>query len=170
MNLKVMNMTEQAAAPETKSGNFGIQRIYLKDTSFESPNAPEVFRGQWKPQINLDLNTKSNKLADDTYEVVLTLTVTAKNEDQVAFLAEVHQAGIFKIEGLEGPALHQAVGAFSPNILFPYAREAIDSLVLKGSFPALMLAPVNFDAIYAQSVKQAQENAAAKPAETEATH
>jgi preprotein translocase subunit SecB len=163
-------MTEQAAAPEAKSSNFGIQRIYLKDTSFESPNAPEVFRGQWKPQINLDLNTKSNKLADDTYEVVLTLTVTAKNEDQTAFLAEVHQAGIFKIEGLEGPALHQAVGAFCPNILFPYAREAIDSLVLKGSFPALMLAPVNFDAIYAQSVKQAQENAAAKPAEAEPTH
>ncbi|MFT6152907.1 MAG: preprotein translocase subunit SecB [Bermanella sp.] len=163
-------MAEQAAAPEAKSGNFGIQRIYLKDTSFESPNAPEIFRGQWKPQINLDLNTKSNKLADDTYEVVLTLTVTAKNEEQTAFLAEVHQAGIFKIEGLEGPALHQAVGAYCPNILFPYAREAIDSLVLKGSFPALMLAPVNFDAIYAQTIQQQQAQAAAKQAETEATH
>ncbi|MFT7108527.1 MAG: preprotein translocase subunit SecB [Psychrobacter glaciei] len=162
-------MAEQAAAPEAKSGNFGIQRIYLKDTSFESPNAPEVFRGQWKPQINLDLNTKSNKLADDTYEVVLTLTVTAKNEEQTAFLAEVHQAGIFKIEGLEGAALHQAIGAYCPNLLFPYAREAIDSLVLKGSFPALMLAPVNFDAIYAQTIQQ-QAQAAAKQAETEATH
>lgn len=162
-------MAEQAAAPEAKSGNFGIQRIYLKDTSFESPNAPEVFRGQWKPQINLDLNTKSNKLADDTYEVVLTLTVTAKNEEQTAFLAEVHQAGIFKIEGLEGAALHQAIGAFCPNLLFPYAREAIDSLVLKGSFPALMLAPVNFDAIYSQTIQQ-QAQAAAKQAETEATH
>jgi preprotein translocase subunit SecB len=163
-------MAEQAAAPEAKSGNFGIQRIYLKDTSFESPNAPEIFRGQWKPQINLDLNTKSNKLADDTYEVVLTLTVTAKNDEQTAFLAEVHQAGIFKIEGLEGPALHQAVGAYCPNILFPYAREAIDCLVLKGSFPALMLAPVNFDAIYAQTIQQQQAQAAAKQAETEATH
>jgi preprotein translocase subunit SecB len=162
-------MAEQAAAPEAKSGNFGIQRIYLKDTSFESPNAPEVFRGQWKPQINLDLNTKSNKLADDTYEVVLTLTVTAKNEEQTAFLAEVHQAGIFKIEGLEGAALHQAIGAYCPNLLFPYAREAMDSLVLKGSFPALMLAPVNFDAIYAQTIQQ-QAQAAAKQAETEATH
>jgi preprotein translocase subunit SecB len=162
-------MAEQAAAPEAKSGNFGIQRIYLKDTSFESPNAPEVFRGQWKPQINLDLNTKSNKLADDTYEVVLTLTVTAKNEEQTAFLAEVHQAGIFKIEGLEGAALHQAIGAYCPNLLFPYAREAIDSLVLKGSFPALMLAPVNFDAIYAQTIQQ-QAQAAAKQAESEATH
>jgi len=163
-------MTEQAAATETKSGNFGIQRIFLKDTSFESPNAPQIFQGQWKPQINLDLNTKSNKLADDVYEVVLTLTVTAKNEDKTAFLAEVHQAGIFKIEGLEGAALHQAVGAYCPNLLFPYAREAIDSLVLKGSFPALMLAPVNFDAIYAQSVQQAQANAAEKQAEGEATH
>ena len=162
-------MTEQAAAPaqEPKAGNFGIQRIFLKDTSFESPNAPQIFQGQWKPQINMDLNTKSNKLADDVYEVVLTLTVTAKNDDKTAFLAEVHQAGIFKIEGLEGPALHQAVGAFCPNLLFPYAREAIDSLVLKGSFPALMLAPVNFDAIYAQSVQQAQAQAAAKQAESE---
>jgi preprotein translocase subunit SecB len=165
-------MTEQAAAPaqEAKSGNFGIQRIFLKDTSFESPNAPQIFQGQWKPQINMDLNTKSNKLADDVYEVVLTLTVTAKNDDQTAFLAEVHQAGIFKIDGLEGPALHQAVGAFCPNLLFPYAREAIDSLVLKGSFPALMLAPVNFDAIYAQSVQQAQAQAAAKQAESETAH
>jgi preprotein translocase subunit SecB len=163
-------MTEQAAAPEAKSGNFGIQRIFLKDTSFESPNAPQIFQGQWKPQINMDLNTKSNKLADDVYEVVLTITVTAKNEDQTAFLAEVHQAGIFKIEGLEGAALHQAVGAFCPNLLFPYAREAIDSLVLKGSFPALMLAPVNFDAIYAQSIQQAQAQAAAKQSETETAH
>ncbi len=163
-------MTEQAAATEAKQGNFGIQRIFLKDTSFESPNAPQIFQGQWKPQINMDLNTKSNKLADDVYEVVLTLTVTAKNEDQTAFLAEVHQAGIFKIEGLEGPALHQAIGAFCPNLLFPYAREAIDSLVLKGSFPALMLAPVNFDAIYAQSVQKAQEQAAAKQAESETAH
>lgn len=163
-------MTEQAASTEAKAGNFGIQRIYLKDTSFESPNAPQVFQGQWKPQINMDLNTKSNKLADDVYEVVLTLTVTAKNEDKTAFLAEVHQAGIFKIEGLEGAALHQAVGAFCPNLLFPYAREAIDSLVLKGSFPALMLAPVNFDAIYAQSVQQAQAKAAEKQAEGATAH
>lgn len=160
-------MTEQAAQTEQQKGQFAIQRVYIKDVSFESPNAPEVFRGQWKPQINMDLNTRSNKLADDVYEVVLTLTVTAKNEDKTAFLAEVQQAGIFKIEGLEGGALHQTIGAYCPNLLFPYAREAIDSLVVKGSFPALMLAPVNFEAIYAQSVQQAKAQA---EQQAEATH
>jgi len=160
-------MTEQAAA-EQKKGNFGIQRVYLKDTSFESPNAPEIFRSAWKPQINLDLNTKSEKLADDVYEVVLTLTVTAKNDDKTAFLVEVHQAGIFKIEGLEGPALQQTIGAFCPNLLFPYAREAVDQLVTKGSFPALMLAPVNFDAIFAQGL--ANQKAQAEAQQAEQTH
>lgn len=152
-------MTEQAANNEAQKGQFGVQRIFVKDVSFESPNAPDIFRSQWKPQINLDLNTKSEKLGDDLYEVVLTLTVTAKNDEKTAFLAEVHQGGIFKIEGLEGAALHQTIGAFCPNLLFPYAREAIDNLVTKGSFPALMLSPVNFDAIYAQSVQRAQQQA-----------
>ena len=162
-------MTEQAAAaPTDKKGQFGIQRIFTKDVSFESPNVPEVFRQAWKPQINMDLNTSSKKIADDVYEVILTLTVTAKNEDKTAFLAEIHQGGIFKIEGLEGPALHQTLGAFCPNLLFPYAREAIDALVVKGSFPALMLAPVNFEAIYAQSLQQAK--AQAEKPEAEQTH
>jgi len=147
-------MTEQAAKEQAQKGQFGVQRIFVKDVSFESPNTPDVFRSQWNPKINMDLNTASKKLGDDIYEVVLTLTVKAENDEKTAFLVEVQQAGIFKIGGLEGPALHQAVGAFCPNLLFPYAREAIDSLVIKGSFPALMLAPVNFDAIYAQSLQQ----------------
>ncbi len=166
-------MTEEttaAPAPEAKKGQFGIQRIFTKDVSFESPNTPEIFRQAWKPQINMDLNTASKKIEEDVYEVILTLTVTAKNEDKTAFLAEIHQGGIFKIEGLEGPALHQTLGAFCPNLLFPYAREAIDALVIKGSFPALMLAPVNFDAIYAQSMQQAQAKAQAEKAEAEQTH
>lgn len=158
-------MTEQAAQQE-KQGQFAIQRIFTKDISFESPNAPEVFRGQWKPQVNMDLNTRSNKLDESIYEVVLTITVTAKNEDKTAFLVEVQQGGIFNIEGLEGPQLHQTLGAFCPSLLFPYAREAVDSLVTKGSFPALMLAPVNFEAIYAQSMQKKQEEAQ----KAEATH
>ena len=161
-------MTEQAAAPEQKQGGqFAVQRIFIKDVSFESPNTPEVFRQQWKPQINMDLNTRSEKLADDVYEVILTLTVTAKNEEKTAFLAEIQQGGIFKIEGLEGQQLHHAIGAYCPNLLFPYAREAIDNLVVKGSFPALMLAPVNFDALYAQSL---QQQAQQQQPEGEATH
>ena len=158
-------MTEQAAQ-EPQKGQFGVQRIFIKDSSFESPNAPEVFRQKWQPQINLDLNTASKKLGDDVFEVVLTLTVKAENEGKTAFLAEVQQGGIFKIGGLEDAALRQTVGAFCPNLLFPYAREVIDSLVTKGSFPALMLSPVNFDAIYAQSLQQQAQ----KEAEAAETH
>jgi len=160
-------MTDQAAAQPENKGQFSIQRVFTKDVSFESPNAPEVFRSQWKPQVNLDLNTRSNKLADNVYEVVLTVTVTAKNDDKTAFLVEVQQGGIFQIEGLEDPQLHHTLGAFCPNLLFPYAREAVDSMVTKGSFPALMLAPVNFDAIYAQNMQQKQQEQAK---ESEATH
>lgn len=158
-------MTEQAAQQE-KKGQFAIQRIFTKDVSFESPNAPEIFRSQWKPQVNMDLNTRSNKLDENIYEVVLTITVTAKNDDKTAFLVEVQQGGIFQIDGLEGPALHQTLGAFCPNLLFPYAREAVDAMVTKGSFPALMLAPVNFEAIYAQNMQQKQQEAQKEGAAT----
>ncbi len=164
---------EQAAVNEQQQkGQFGVQRIYLKDSSFEAPNVPDIFREQWKPQINLDLNTRSQKLKTEgdegLYEVVLALTVTAKLGEKTAFLAEVQQAGIFKIDGLEGQALHQTLGAFCPNLLFPYARQAVDNMVIGGSFPALMLAPVNFDAIYAQSVQQQAKQRAEQA--SEATH
>ncbi len=141
---------------EQKQPQFGIQRIFTKDVSFESPNSPEIFRKEWKPQIKLDLNTKTKALDTEAFEVVLTLTVSAKIEDQTAFLCEVQQAGIFTISGFPDENKDQMLGAYCPNILFPYAREAIDSAVLKGSFPALMLAPVNFDALYLQNKQAAQ--------------
>ncbi|UZE97035.1 protein-export chaperone SecB [Alkalimarinus alittae] len=147
---------------------FALQRIYVKDISFESPNAPEVFQQQWKPQINMDLNTASNKVSDSQFEVVLSLSITAKVEEKVAFIVEIQQAGIFHITGIEGPQLAQTLGAFCPNVLFPYAREAVDSLVNKGSFPSLMLAPVNFDAIFAEAMQRKQEEAAQE--EGAATH
>ncbi|MDX5299031.1 MAG: protein-export chaperone SecB, partial [Gammaproteobacteria bacterium] len=111
-------------------------------------------------QVNLDLNTAHTRISDSQFEVVLSLTVTAKLDDKVAFLVEVQQAGVFLAKGIEGPQLGQLLGAYCPNILFPYAREAIDSLVTRGSFPALMLAPINFDAIYAQAVAKQQQEAA----------
>ncbi|MCP5162775.1 MAG: protein-export chaperone SecB [Hahellaceae bacterium] len=150
------NATQQAQQPQ-----FALQRIYIKDSSFESPNAPEVFQMQWKPQINLDLNTSNRKVSETQYEVLLSLTITAKLEDKVAFIVEIQQAGVFMIQGIEGQQLAQTLGAFCPNLLFPYARESVDALVIKGSFPALMLAPVNFDAIYAEAVRRQQEQAAA---------
>ncbi|WP_257281226.1 MULTISPECIES: protein-export chaperone SecB [unclassified Endozoicomonas] len=137
---------------------FALQRIYVKDLSFESPKSPEMFQAQWQPEVKLDLNTTNRLLHDDMYEVVLSLTITVQNgteeEKETAFLAEVQQAGVFLVKGLSDDELHRTLGAFCPNILFPYAREAIDNLVLRGSFPPLMLAPVNFDALYLQAREQ----------------
>lgn len=150
-------MSEQAQQEQ----QFILQRIYVKDMSFESPKSPDSFLKQWKPQINLELNTANSALSDDNYEVVLSVTVTAKNEeDEVLYLAEVQQAGVFMIKGMKEEAMGQTLASFCPNVLFPYAREAIDTVVTKGSFPALMLAPVNFDAIYAQAKARAESESA----------
>lgn len=156
---------EQQAAPQ-----FAIQRVYTKDISFETPNSPAIFQKEWKPELKLDLDTKSSKLSEDTYEVVLSLTVTATVEGQTAFLAEVQQAGIFTIGNLPEAQLAHTIGAFCPNTLFPYARESVANLVSRGSFPQINLAPVNFDALFASYVQQKQkEQAAQAPASTE-TH
>jgi preprotein translocase subunit SecB len=145
---------EGAEAPQ-----FSLQRIYVRDLSFEAPKSPAIFRQEWTPSVSLDLNTRQKPLEGDFYEVVLTLSVTVTNSDEVAFIVEVQQAGIFLIKGLDAAAMSHTLGAFCPNILFPYARETIDSLVVRGSFPALMLAPVNFDALYAQELARIQEPA-----------
>ncbi|QFU77560.1 protein-export chaperone SecB [Halioglobus maricola] len=147
-------------ADEQVQPQFQMQRIYTKDISFESPSTPEVFRKQWQPKVSVDLNTKSDKVDDEgNFEVVLSITVTAKIEEETAFLAEVQQAGIFNIQGFEGEDLRRVMGTAAPNILFPYARETIDTLCVKGGFPPVMLAPVNFDALYQQALAQAQQQA-----------
>ena len=143
------NATEQANTPQ-----FAVQRIYVKDASLETPNSPAIFTKQWKPEINLEMNTRTQALGNDHYEVVLTITVTAKNDEDTAFLVEIHQCGIFLVGGMNEQETGHALGAFCPNILFPYARETIDSMVTKASFPPLMLSPVNFDALYAQKLQQ----------------
>jgi preprotein translocase subunit SecB len=152
---KTNGSAEQAAAPQ-----FNIQRIYTKDISFETPNSPVIFKKEWKPEVKLDLDTKSNKLDDSAFEVVLSLTVTAKVDGDTAFLCEVQQAGIFSIGNMPEPQLAHTLGSFCPNILFPYAREAISSLVSRGTFPPLNLAPVNFDALFASYVQKRQAEAA----------
>jgi preprotein translocase subunit SecB len=147
---------EQAAATnEANQQQFTLQRIYTKDVSFESPSTPGIFRQSWQPSVNVDLNTKSSRVDDDgNHVVVLTLTVTAKMGEETAFLVEVQQAGIFYVVGIDGEPLRQVLATVGPNILFPYARESIDALVVKGGFPPLMLSPVNFDALYRQAVAQ----------------
>lgn len=136
--------------------SFQIQRVYTKDVSFEAPNAPQVFQKEWQPEVKLDLDTASSQLADGVYEVVLRVTVTATMNDETAFLCEAQQAGIFSIGGIEGPQLAHCLGAYCPNILFPYARECITSLVSRGTFPQLNLAPVNFDALFMNYLQQQQ--------------
>ncbi len=158
---------------ENPTPQFAIQRVYTKDVSFETPNSPEIFQKEWKPEVKLDLDTRSAKLADDTYEVVLAVTVTAEIEGKTAFLAEVQQAGIFTIGNLPEAQLAHTIGAFCPTTLFPYARETVANLVNRGSFPQLNLAPVNFEALFASYVQQraaeAKDKAAQAPASTE-TH
>jgi preprotein translocase subunit SecB len=149
------------------SRHFDFQRIYTKDLSFETPNSPEVFTLDWKPESNLALNSEVNNLDGDTFEVALSVTVTTKIEDKVAYLVEVKQAGIFTIKGFPNEEMGHMLGAYCPNILFPYAREVVSDLVNKGGFPQLLLTPVNFDNLFAQHMQQKQ---AEKEASPEATH
>jgi len=152
-----MTDSTNGANAQNNETQFAVQRIYMKDLSFESPKAPQIFQQKWEPAVELSLNTKQNALGGDFHEVVLSLSVTVKTGEEVAFIAEVQQAGIFLIKGLDEAAMHHTLAAFCPNILFPYAREALDNLVIRGSFPALMLAPVNFDALYAQEMQRRQQ-------------
>lgn len=161
-------MAEEQAASQPQQ-QFVMQRIYNKDISFESPATPNIFKKQWQPKVNVELNTRSNPVDEQgNYEVVLSITLTAKVDDETAFLVEVQQAGIFFIQGFTEEQLRRLLGTAGPNILFPYARENIDSLVVKGGFPPIMLAPVNFDALFDQAMQQqaaqAQQAAAGEPA------
>ena len=141
---------------EENKANFAIQRIYLKDSSFESPKSPQGFQRPWKPKINIELNSSHNYIEHNVYEVVVNLTVTATAEDTgaVMYLVQVEQAGIFLIQSMEEHARLQLLGSFCPNLLFPYAREVIDSLITRGNFSPLMLSPINFEAIYQQSLSE----------------
>ncbi len=136
---------------------FAIQRIFIKDVSFETPNSPQIFTEKWEPKVEFNLASNARPLQDNFYEVALTTTITVKVEDKTAYLAEVTQAGIFLLTGFEEEEIGPMLGSYCPNVLFPYAREAVSDLVTKGGFPPMLLAPVNFDALYAQHMQQAQE-------------
>lgn len=167
--LKMSDENQNSVASEQAAPQIAIQRVYTKDVSFETPNSPAIFQKEWKPEVKLDLDTRSAKLADNTYEVILALTVTVTIEDQVAFLAEVQQAGVFSLGNLSEQQMAHAIGAFCPTTLFPYARETVASLVSRGSFPQLNLAPVNFDALFAAYVKEQAAKQAQVPENSE-TH
>lgn len=147
-------MSEQQQQPQ----HFEIQRVYLKDVSLEAPNSPAVFtEQQWQPQTEVRLETGAVPLSEDLFEVVLTLTVTAKIGERTAYLTEVQQAGLFTVRGFSDPQMGHMLQAFCPNILFPFAREALASLIGKGGFPPLLLNPINFDGLYMQRLQQQQQ-------------
>lgn len=144
---------------KTVEKQFSIQKIYTKDISFETPNSPKVFIEKWEPSVDFNLSTHVEPLENSLYEVALTITITVKSSDTTAYLVEVNQAGIFALNGFDDQEMGPMVGSFCPNILFPYAREVVSDLVTKGGFPQLLLAPVNFDALYSQHLQQAQNQA-----------
>jgi preprotein translocase subunit SecB len=156
------NMAGGVPDPNAQGDNgptLALQNVYLKDCSYEAPNGPRV-DGNWNPQINLDLHTSANTLTPELREIVLTVTVAAKQNDATIFLVEVKQAGIFLMRGLAEPDVKRAVSSICPSVLFPYARAAVSHLVTQGGFPQFLLPPVNFDALYAQSASQPPQAAA----------
>lgn len=157
-------MTDATDNAQQPQGKFAIQKIYVKDLSFEAPNSPQSFTEQWEPKVNLELNTNTQGVAEHNYEVVLSLTVTVSNNEKTAYLVEVQQAGIFHLEEFPDSVLRAMLGSFCPNILFPYAREAVSDIVTRGGFPQMLLNPINFDALYEQHLQQqAQQADTSKP-------
>ena len=136
---------------------FEIQKIFLKDASFESPNAPEVFREKWQPKTDIHLTAQNLKISDELYEVTLNVEVTSSQNEKTAFLVELKQSGVFLIKDFPEEQLNHLLGSYCPHTLFPFAREAIADLVGKGGFPPLLLSPVNFDALYSQQLAKAKE-------------
>ena len=155
---------KEAVQAENQEQQFIIERIYVKDISFEAPNSPTVFTQDWKPDTNLNLNTDINALGNDHYEVELQVTVAVKNKEKTAFLVEVTQAGAFLIKGYPEEQLGHLLASFCPSNLFPYAREVIANLVSKGSFPEMHLSPINFDALYAQRLAEEEKALSTKKA------
>ncbi len=163
--------TPDAAAAGTAAGTpqrqVLLQKIYCKDASLEVPLAPQVFTRQWQPQVDVQVNTDIKPLENDNFHVVLAVTVTAKLGEDVAFLAEAHQAGIFVVRGFSSNEERQAIlGGYCPGLIFPFARETIAEMVQRGGFPQLLLQPINFEALYLEHLNRArtQQNAPAAPA------
>jgi len=153
------NLTEGSNSAEQQAA-FNVQKVYLKDVSYEAPNAPMAFNEQGQPELNMNMNQKVGKIADDVYEVVLGITLTCTVGEKTIYLAEVAQAGIFGIAGFDEPTLDAMLGIHCPNILFPYARQTVSDLIGQGGFPPFYLQPINFEAIYAEGLRRRAEQVA----------
>lgn len=160
-------INQEAATETTQVPQFQLQKIYVKDVSFEIPGAPQIFQEDGQVEIKMNLAQKVENLSDGVHEVTLTVTVTANLGEKTAYLAEVQQAGIFAISGLNEQSTHAAMNTLCPHTLFPYARRMITDLVAEGGFPPLVLQPINFDQIYAQRMKEAAQAQSGGDAEME---
>ncbi|MDH5432539.1 MAG: protein-export chaperone SecB [Gammaproteobacteria bacterium] len=161
------NTTGAAAETAGQPANFGLQKLYLKDVSFEAPNSPEIFSQEYKPQVKVEMNSKARPVADKIFEVVLNITLSSELEGKTAFLVEVQQAGLFLLDGFNEQQANQILSTAAPEILYPYAREVIASLTGNGGFPAVHLAPVNFTALFMEKMQQAQAAQAAQDSGSE---
>ena len=155
--------TSRDSQSQPQGGKFAIRSIYCKDISFETPNSPAIFRMEWKPDVEMQLRTETKEIAPHEYEVVLMVTVTSSVGGKTAFLAEVKHAGIFGIDGLTSDEMGRTLGSYCPSILFPYVREVVSDLVIRGGFPPLILAPVNFEALYKKHLAEQTEDQLAAP-------
>lgn len=144
-----------APSTDASAQELMLQNIYVKDASFEAPSGPNIAATEWSPQFGLNMNTNGTTVADNLHEVVLTITLEAKLGERIAYLVEVKQAGVFLIRGYAVDDARRIIGAFCPGVLFPYARQAVSDLILRGGFPPFLLPPVNFDALFQQSLEQA---------------
>jgi len=156
-------MTEETEKKQYKRA-FSLQRVYVKDLSFETPSSPGIFTQEWKPETQMNLSTQTAQIGENSFEVVLTVTLTTKVGESTAYLVEVQQAGIFGARDFPEQEMGPLLGSYCPNILFPYAREAVSDLVTRGSFPQLLLTPVNFDALFEQHVRELSAKQQAKSA------
>ncbi len=151
--------TGTTAASSPGAQELMLQNIYIKDSSFEAPTGPNMQVSEWNPQFNLNMNTSASPVGDSLQEVLLTITLEAKIGDKVAYLVEIKQGGLFMIRGYTADESQRIVGAFCPGVLFPYARQAVSDLILRGGFPPFLLPPVNFDGLFQQSLEQAARQA-----------
>lgn len=142
---------------EDKKPNFAIQRVFIKDLSFEGPNSPEIFQKEWAPELSVELNTAHRALEGEFWEASVKVSATVKSSEQTAFICEVEQAGIFTLSNFDEAQVTQILETIAPEILFPFAREAISEAVAKGGFPQLLLAPINFEAYYQEKKKQEEK-------------
>ncbi len=147
-------MTDETTAIPAQQPAFTVEKIYVKDVSFEVPGAPAVFNDQGQPDLNLNLNQQVQRLNDVLFEVVLGVTLTCKVGDKTAYVAEVKQAGLFGIAGIEPANVDALLGTQCPNILFPYVRQLVSDLVQAGGFPPFFLQPINFEAVYMEGLRQ----------------